>query len=78
MKTGRNDPCPCGSGQKYKKCCAAKDAEARSLAAAEAAAAARAAAADAPPPPPDVHNWVPLVDQQGRLRPSRRGRKKPF
>lgn len=18
---GRNDPCPCGSGQKYKKCC---------------------------------------------------------
>lgn len=25
MKTGRNDPCPCGSGQKYKKCCEAKD-----------------------------------------------------
>jgi hypothetical protein len=21
MKTGRNDPCPCGSGKKYKKCC---------------------------------------------------------
>ncbi len=21
---GRNDPCPCGSGQKYKKCCAGK------------------------------------------------------
>ena len=21
MKTGRNDPCPCGSGRKYKKCC---------------------------------------------------------
>lgn len=21
-KIGRNDPCPCGSGQKYKKCCA--------------------------------------------------------
>jgi hypothetical protein len=20
--TGRNDPCPCGSGKKYKKCCA--------------------------------------------------------
>jgi uncharacterized protein YecA (UPF0149 family) len=19
-KVGRNDPCPCGSGQKYKKC----------------------------------------------------------
>lgn len=22
---GRNDPCPCGSGKKYKKCCWAKD-----------------------------------------------------
>jgi preprotein translocase subunit SecA len=20
QKTGRNDPCPCGSGKKYKKC----------------------------------------------------------
>src|SRR5262249_59879887 len=27
MKTGRNDPCPCGSGKKYKKCCLSKDAE---------------------------------------------------
>ena len=26
-KTGRNDPCPCGSGKKYKKCCLAKDQE---------------------------------------------------
>jgi methionyl aminopeptidase len=24
VKIGRNDPCPCGSGQKYKKCCMAK------------------------------------------------------
>jgi hypothetical protein len=24
-KTGRNDPCPCGSGKKYKKCCLDKD-----------------------------------------------------
>lgn len=24
-KTGRNDPCPCGSGLKYKKCCLGKD-----------------------------------------------------
>lgn len=21
IKVGRNDPCPCGSGKKYKKCC---------------------------------------------------------
>lgn len=23
-KVGRNDPCPCGSGKKYKQCCEAK------------------------------------------------------
>ncbi|MCF7203037.1 YchJ family protein [Pseudomonas oligotrophica] len=22
LKVGRNDPCPCGSGEKFKKCCA--------------------------------------------------------
>ena len=25
-KVGRNDPCPCGSGKKYKKCCGMNDA----------------------------------------------------
>ena len=24
-KIGPNDPCPCGSGKKYKKCCLQKD-----------------------------------------------------
>jgi HEAT repeat protein len=24
-KVGRNDPCPCGSGKKYKRCCLSKD-----------------------------------------------------
>jgi tetratricopeptide (TPR) repeat protein len=24
-KLGRNDPCPCGSGKKYKRCCLEKD-----------------------------------------------------
>jgi hypothetical protein len=28
-KVGRNDPCPCGSGKKYKKCCLLKHEEAR-------------------------------------------------
>ncbi len=23
-KTGRNDPCPCGSGKKFKQCCLSK------------------------------------------------------
>lgn len=27
-KTGRNDPCPCGSGKKYKACCLTNDAAA--------------------------------------------------
>jgi SEC-C motif-containing protein len=27
-KVGRNDPCPCGSGKKYKKCCGATTVEA--------------------------------------------------
>ena len=25
QKTGRNDPCPCGSGKKYKHCCLEKE-----------------------------------------------------
>jgi len=28
-KVGRNDPCPCGSGKKYKKCCLLKEEEMR-------------------------------------------------
>lgn len=31
MKIGRNDPCPCGSGKKYKKCCLQKQASIPSL-----------------------------------------------
>ena len=26
-KVDRNDPCPCGSGKKYKKCCLGKQTE---------------------------------------------------
>lgn len=29
MKIGRNEPCPCGSGKKYKKCCLNKDEKTR-------------------------------------------------
>ncbi len=28
VKVGRNDPCPCGSGKKYKKCCGLNDSSA--------------------------------------------------
>jgi len=44
-KPGRNDPCPCGSGQKYKWCCLPRDeaaAHAAALAAAETASLAEA------------------------------------
>ena len=30
-KTGRNNPCPCGSGNKYKKCCLSKDLENKAI-----------------------------------------------
>ena len=45
-KPGRNDPCPCGSGNKYKKCCLAKEeaVEREQLAKADAKRAGRAAA----------------------------------
>ena len=29
VKVGRNDPCPCGSGKKYKRCCMEKHEHAR-------------------------------------------------
>ena len=41
-KIGRNDPCPCGSGKKYKHCCRDRD-EAAAHAASVAAQAAAAA-----------------------------------
>ncbi|MBU0769275.1 MAG: SEC-C domain-containing protein [Proteobacteria bacterium] len=31
VKPKRNDPCPCGSGKKYKKCCYDKDQAGRSV-----------------------------------------------
>jgi len=30
-KTGRNDPCPCGSGKKYKNCCLGKEQKTRGV-----------------------------------------------
>ncbi|MFQ5796945.1 MAG: SEC-C metal-binding domain-containing protein [Candidatus Bipolaricaulia bacterium] len=47
MKIGRNDPCPCGSGKKYKKCCLPKDQQARHR------RASRSEAEAEPQPPPD-------------------------
>jgi tetratricopeptide (TPR) repeat protein len=38
-KPGRNEPCPCGSGRKYKQCCAAKEQSAASATQAQLSAA---------------------------------------
>jgi hypothetical protein len=63
-KLGRNDPCHCGSGKKYKQCCLAKDeakerkAREKAAAKAEKEAPAEAAAPDAKrraAPPPAAH-----------------------
>ena len=59
-RPGRNEPCHCGSGRKYKHCCLAKDEAEAAKARAEAAAtvepgAAEAEAAPATAPPPPKH-----------------------
>ncbi len=59
-RPGRNEPCHCGSGRKYKHCCLEKDdkrAAAARAKAASKAAADTAAAAPAPtrPPKPQTH-----------------------
>ena len=41
MHPGRNDPCPCGSGKKYKKCCMKKEERARTRSLARQRATAR-------------------------------------
>ncbi len=49
MKIGRNDPCHCGSGEKYKKCHLLKEEAARAAEVAAAPPAETPAPADADP-----------------------------
>jgi len=49
VRVGRNDPCPCGSGRKYKQCCLAKDEAAAAVARAKAAEEAAVPAPEAEP-----------------------------
>jgi hypothetical protein len=51
---GRNEPCHCGSGRKYKQCCLDKDEAQARAARAEAAAAAAA-------PAPAEHEQIPAT-----------------
>jgi tetratricopeptide (TPR) repeat protein len=56
MKIGRNDPCHCGSGQKYKRCCQEKDETAKRT--------ARAAAEAAKPKPPPRRSLADLLSEE--------------
>ena len=67
MKIGRNTPCPCGSGHKYKHCCLAKDQDAESAALAQAAADRLAAALHRDPAPGDVRGALPGEDDFDEL-----------
>jgi tetratricopeptide (TPR) repeat protein len=67
MKIGRNTPCPCGSGHKYKHCCLAKDQDAESAALAQAAADRLAAAPHRDPAPGDFRGALPGEDDFDEL-----------
>jgi hypothetical protein len=71
-KIGRNDPCPCGSGQKYKRCCLPRDEaaaaeRARAREREEAAAAAAVLAADDDDRLDEASNRVIDLIDAGRL-----------
>jgi hypothetical protein len=69
MNIGRNDPCPCLSGKKYKKCCLAKDEEAERQQAAKAPIVVAEPKAPVreerpkPPPDPRVEAWNARYDE---------------
>lgn len=62
-KIGRNDPCPCGSGKKYKQCCLRKD-EAKALIEQTAQEALRFSGLEAPKLSAymESHDCAPLLD----------------
>lgn len=66
-KIGRNDPCHCGSGLKYKRCCCAKDEAARSAElSSQALEAAREAAAGADSQDPEQPAAARTVTRAGK------------
>ena len=80
-RPGRNEPCHCGSGRKYKYCCLEKDAAQASAARAEAAAQETAeapeaaAAAPARAPKPETHQPWKATTSRGFIPRMRTPRK---
>src|SRR5262245_20785951 len=80
MKIGRSEPCPCGSGKKYKKCCLLKepapppDAErdTESEAREEDAASAPSAPPPAEEPSPEERRWEHFWEALGEASPERK------
>jgi hypothetical protein len=69
-RPGRNEPCRCGSGKKYKHCCLEKDDKKAAAARAKAAKAEQAPAAppeDAPAPAPAAKAPKPKTDQPWKV-----------
>ena len=63
VKIGRNDPCPCGSGKKYKQCCLGKPLAEQDIA---SVASRRSTAAESDPPKhrsPDEEDLTNQVEQ---------------
>lgn len=77
MKPGRNDPCPCGSGQKFKKCCEKQAAVAVTVPAAAEKEAEATATAAAPAGSTRPRTWDLLHQGLPNRKPGRMSRKKP-
>jgi hypothetical protein len=71
-RPGRNEPCRCGSGRKYKHCCLEKDDKKAAAKRAKAAAEAPAQPSDEAPAPP-ARVAKPQTDQPWKTGSSARG-----
>ena len=60
-KTGRNDPCPCGSGKKYKNCCLLRENSERGV----------------PPFPPEFQAAIEAKTKAEQIRRERFGEGRP-
>lgn len=65
LKTGRNEPCPCGSGKKYKKCHLQADEKAESAAMSKTAEEAAAKAKTDKPEHNHEHHDHPHDHEHG-------------